>query len=88
MGNRVDVSSIANATVGRETRGVISTGDGVPVLATPAAALVLTAVPAVTATPTITRLGGYMPDIDAAVPEASVATGASAEELIKARLSA
>ncbi|MFG3495406.1 hypothetical protein [Streptomyces sp. NPDC047928] len=59
-----------------------------PVLATPTTVLVATAIPAVTATPTITRLGGYQPDGEADVPAFSVESGLSADRLIDARLSA
>lgn len=88
MSLRADVTAMANSTVGPDVRGVRAPTAGGPVLATPTAALVLTAIPAVTATPTITRLGGYMPDAEADMPELSVQGGLSAGRLIAARLSA
>ncbi|MGW3010409.1 hypothetical protein ACWC9R_16495 [Streptomyces sp. NPDC001219] len=88
MVNRIDVTAVANSVVGAEARGTLLTAGGGPVLATPTALLVATAIPAVTATPTITRLGGYTPDANEVAPELSVDSGLSADKLIAARLSA
>ncbi|MET9919722.1 MULTISPECIES: hypothetical protein [unclassified Streptomyces] len=88
MSFRADVTSLANREVGPDARGVSAHAESGPVLATPMTVLVATAIPAVTATPTITQLGGYMPDMAAEMPELSAGAGLSADQLIAARLSA